>query len=131
MNLRSRPIDKPAAPSLLAPIVVSGLLLSSFATDIFSGTTVYRGRNEIERLESGTARRITGEQVVGPGNDRCRFSAKLRTPGGSLGGDSNPNPLVAIRGNNSITGFVFSDTRRPIPNIHVELLNDVGATVSR
>lgn len=41
----------------------------------------------------------------------------------------NQNFTVVNR--NSITGFVFSDTRQPVADIYVELLSDLGTTLSR
>lgn len=130
MNLRSHSKVKPTAATLLAPIAAGTLLLSAFAADVFSGSTVYRGRNGTDRLESETAPLIRGDLVAGSEN-HPGLHAKTEMPGGWVVGISNLKPQFVVRGNNSITGFVFSDTRRPIPNIHVELLNDVGATVSR
>lgn len=53
----------------------------------------------------------------------CAFGALLLTVSLSL------PALPQTR--NSINGFVFGEGRRPLADVHVELLNDLGATLSR
>jgi len=46
-------------------------------------------------------------------------------------GASIPLSLTATQGRNSISGSVFGESGRPITDVYVELLNDVGSTISR
>src|SRR5688572_18286777 len=90
MNLRSHPIDKPAATYLLASLVAASLLSTAFAADIFSSTTADPGRNKIHRLGSSTTPLITGELEAESGNDIDRFSGKSTT----LSGNSDLDPVT-------------------------------------
>ena len=40
-------------------------------------------------------------------------------------------PLPVSQGRNSVSGHVFGDSRQPLSDVHVELLSDLGQTVSR
>lgn len=40
-------------------------------------------------------------------------------------------PVTVSQGRNSVSGHVFGDSRRPLADVHVELLNELGVTVSR
>ncbi len=40
-------------------------------------------------------------------------------------------PGIILQNRNSVTGFVFSESRRPIPDVYVELLSDLYTTISR
>ncbi|MGD9562384.1 MAG: tetratricopeptide repeat protein [Pyrinomonadaceae bacterium] len=44
---------------------------------------------------------------------------------------SDIRPAAAATGSNSITGFVFGASGRPVPNVYVELLSDTGSTLAR
>ncbi len=46
-------------------------------------------------------------------------------------GAPDPAGLAAPQARNSISGNVFSDSRRPVADIYVELLDDVGMTITR
>lgn len=46
-------------------------------------------------------------------------------------GATAPPALAALQGRNSISGNVFGQSRQPLADVHVELLDDVGMTVSR
>lgn len=43
----------------------------------------------------------------------------------------NPSNVVINQNGNSISGHVFGDSRRPVPDVYVELLNDVYSTIAR
>lgn len=60
----------------------------------------------------------------------CAFS--LQDSGAMTHNDSNPSLSVNVfQQRNSITGFVFGESRTPVSRIYVELLNDVYSTVAR
>jgi tetratricopeptide (TPR) repeat protein len=42
-----------------------------------------------------------------------------------------PSSLTAQQGRNSITGNIFGESRNPMADLHVELLDDMGMTISR
>lgn len=116
MELRFRPIAKVTATNLLPLIPLSSLLFAAFVIDIFPKKPCEPGK----RLD-----RQSGEAGPSIPEKPAEFHERSTT------GFSDLHRIAIARGNNSITGFVFSEARRPIPNIHVELLNDVGAAVSR
>lgn len=43
----------------------------------------------------------------------------------------NFDPTLAVQGRNSISGFVFSESRRPMADIYVELLDEFGVSIRR
>jgi uncharacterized protein HemY len=59
------------------------------------------------------------------------FGIFLSLVGASAGAANLSNVLVVQQGANSITGYVSDDRRAPIPNLQVELLNDVESVIQR
>lgn len=49
----------------------------------------------------------------------------------SLNSFYSASPLGILQGRNSVSGHVFGDSRRPLADVHVELLNELGVTISR
>ncbi|HEX7176608.1 MAG TPA: tetratricopeptide repeat protein [Pyrinomonadaceae bacterium] len=43
----------------------------------------------------------------------------------------NTTPHVALQGRNRISGHVFAEARRPVPDIYVELMDEVYTTIAR
>ena len=52
-------------------------------------------------------------------------------PSGAVTRTSSENTALQTIPNNSITGFVFNESRTPIPEMYVELLNDLYVTKTR
>jgi len=65
----------------------------------------------------------------------CLAACLVIAPGQESNGGANPlakaHTVVAPQGRNSISGNVFGESRRPLADIHVELLDDVGMTITR
>lgn len=49
----------------------------------------------------------------------------------TLNDSSGSLPFPVSQGRNSVSGHVFGDSRQPLSDVHVELLSDLGQTVSR
>jgi tetratricopeptide (TPR) repeat protein len=58
-------------------------------------------------------------------------AAALRRPAPVAAASQNLATNNAPQNRSSITGFVFNESRRPAPDIFVELLDDVGVTINR
>jgi tetratricopeptide (TPR) repeat protein len=59
------------------------------------------------------------------------LSAAWATPARALPPAANASPHAALQNANRISGYVFNESRRPLADVYVELMNEVYATLVR